>query len=135
MSTPSSYPDCPFCEIVRRLNSPETKSHPYDEDSTTHIVLSNPYAVAFLDRLPLTKCHTLIIPKKHYELLSDIPALEAAELGRVLPLVSRAVMKISGADAFNVVQNNGIHSWDLVDVGISAGQVVPHAHFHVVPRY
>jgi diadenosine tetraphosphate (Ap4A) HIT family hydrolase len=134
-ASPATSDPCPFCEIVHRLNNPETESFPYNE--RTHIVLSTPDALAFLDRLPLTKGHTLLIPKKHYELLSDIPADEAAELGRVLPLVCRAVMKISNADAFNVVQNNGMYNLcsKLILLGVSAGQVIPHAHFHIVPRY
>lgn len=107
MSPSTSTSDsCPFCEIVQSLNSPKSNSTPYDEKP--HIVLSTPHALAFLDRLPLTKGHTLLIPTNHYELLCDIPACEAAELGRVLPTLCRAVMKISGADAFNVVQNNGM---------------------------
>lgn len=104
---------CPFCEIIHRLNSPEsnstTPSSPASNfESPTHVVLSTSHVLAFLDRLPLTKCHTLVIPRNHHELLSDVPADEAAELGRVLPLICRAVLKVSGADAFNVVQNNGM---------------------------
>jgi diadenosine tetraphosphate (Ap4A) HIT family hydrolase len=48
-------------------------------------------------------------------------------------------MKVSGADGFNVVQNNGtlISLFLLagVMVGVSAGQIVPHSHFHIVPRF
>ena len=41
-------------------------------------------------------------------MFSDVPAETAAEVGRILPVVCRAVMEVSGADGFNVVQNNGL---------------------------
>src|SRR5271170_4590484 len=102
--------DCPFCAIVKTYPHPAHNSTPEQADNVAYIVLSTPHVVAFLDRLPLTKCHTIIIPRAHFELLSDIPSTYAAELGRVLPIVSRAVLEVSGADGFNVVQNNGTPS-------------------------
>jgi diadenosine tetraphosphate (Ap4A) HIT family hydrolase len=95
---------CPFCTIVQTYPHPASA---VDEDEPTYVVLSTDHTLAFLDRLPLTKCHTLVIPRVHYEKLSDIPSEIAAELGRVLPILSRAIMEVSGADGFNVVQNNG----------------------------
>ena len=103
----SNEEDCPFCAIVRTYPHPASNSILDDSESAAHIVLSTPHILAFLDRLPLTKCHTIVIPRTHYELLSDIPSTHAAELGRVLPIISRAVLEVSGADGFNVVQNNG----------------------------
>jgi diadenosine tetraphosphate (Ap4A) HIT family hydrolase len=125
---------CPFCAIGKNYppsTSPSTEkptspSSPVPAlNDATHIVLSTPGTIAFLDRLPLTRCHTLVIPRDHYELLTDFPSSVAADVGRHLPLICRAVVEVSGADGFNVVQNNGV----------SAGQIVPHAHFHVVPRF
>jgi len=103
----SSEEDCPFCAIVRTYPHPASNFVSDDSEGAAHIILSNPHVLAFLDRLPLTKCHTIIIPRTHFELLSDIPSTYAAELGRVLPVISRAVVEVSGADGFNVVQNNG----------------------------
>lgn len=98
--------ECPFCTIARTFPHPAdtTRSDPHNP---TFLVASTPHAIAFLDRLPLTPCHTLVIPRHHYNLLSDVPATVAAEVGRILPVVSTAVMRVSGADGFNVVQNNG----------------------------
>jgi diadenosine tetraphosphate (Ap4A) HIT family hydrolase len=111
MTSPFFDASCPFCAIVKTYPHPANNITAPDSDSTAHIVLSTPQVLAFLDRLPLTKCHTIIIPREHYELLTDIPPEYAAEVGRALPVVSRAVIEVSGADGFNVVQNNGIVSW------------------------
>jgi diadenosine tetraphosphate (Ap4A) HIT family hydrolase len=106
--TSSVSEECPFCTIVKEYPHPAQKDSGIDPENETYIVFSTPHTIAFLDRLPLTKCHTLLIPRDHYELLSDIPSTSAAELGRALPIVCRAVMEVSGADGFNVVQNNGM---------------------------
>ena len=112
--TPSSE-DCPFCAIVKKYPNLIHDTPTPDAENATYVVLSTPRTLAFLDQLPLTKCHTLLIPREHYELLSDVPSESAAELGRVLPIVCRAVKEISGADGFNVVQNNGISNSVRVD--------------------
>ena len=109
----NSAEDCPFCDIVKAYphqyqhTTPAPKT---DTDELAHIVFSTPQVIAFLDRLPLTKCHTLLIPRQHHELISSTPTDIAAELGRALPLVCRAAVEVSQADAFNVVQNNGNES-------------------------
>ena len=103
----STQEKCPFCAIVNEYPNPVRGTPIPDTENPAYVVLSTTHTLAFLDRLPLTKCHTLLIPRKHYELLSDIPSEPAAELGRVLPIVCRAVKEVSGADGFNVVQNNG----------------------------
>jgi diadenosine tetraphosphate (Ap4A) HIT family hydrolase len=106
---PDSAEDCPFCAIVKAYPHPYTPSSTpeADTDPPAHIILSTPDVIAFLDALPLTKCHTLLIPRQHHEFISSTPADIAAELGRALPLVCRAAVNVAAADAFNVVQNNG----------------------------
>lgn len=105
--------ECPFCTVSREFPHPFTDidTNRDARDNPTFVVASSPAAIAFLDQLPLTKCHTLVIPRGHYEMLSDVPADAAAELGRILPAVCRAVMEVSDADGFNVVQNNGLLRW------------------------
>lgn len=109
--TSASAGDCPFCAISREYpHVIQTQNQDPSEDRTedaTYVILSTPHTIAFLDRLPLTKCHTLLIPREHFELLNDIPSEIAAEVGRLLPIVCRAVLEVSGSDGFNVVQNNG----------------------------
>jgi diadenosine tetraphosphate (Ap4A) HIT family hydrolase len=106
--TDSTEENCPFCDIVKAYPHPYTpQPAPHGTDPLAHIVYSTAHTIAFLDRLPLTKAHTLLIPRSHHESISSTPASIAAELGRALPVVCRAATQVAGADAFNVVQNNG----------------------------
>lgn len=89
-----------------------------------HRVFENEHVLAFLDANPLADGHTLIVPKRTVARFEDLPLDEAAELMRALIAVARRVMAATGADAYNILQNNG-------EV---AGQEVPHVHFHVIPR-
>jgi histidine triad (HIT) family protein len=65
------------------------------------------------------------VPKKHYELLSDMPAEEAARVGSKLPALVEAVRAAVGAEGVNLLQNSGR----------AAGQEVMHVHFHLIPRW
>lgn len=87
-------------------------------------VFENEHVLAFLDIRPLADGHTLIVPKRTVERLEDLTPEEAAQLGRVLPMIARKVVAATGAEAYNVLQNNGV----------IAGQEVPHVHFHIIPR-
>jgi len=80
--------------------------------------------LAFLDVGPLSKGHTLLIPKEAKATLDELSDDSAAALGRVLPRLCRAVMKATGATAYNVLQNNGA----------AAHQAVFHVHFHIIPK-
>ncbi|KAF7592762.1 hypothetical protein BBP40_012520 [Aspergillus hancockii] len=159
MSTPSPSPTCPFCSIANTYppvrptafipedsNSQKTPSDlaapkpdispislaaPSDSaESTTHLILSTEYVLAFLDIMPLTRGHVLVIPRAHYEKLGDVDVRASREIGQWLPIISRVVMRtLFGEDDgsswnWNVVQNNGVR----------AAQQVPHAHFHIIPR-
>lgn len=89
-----------------------------------HKVYEDDHVLAFLDIFPLAKGHTLIIPKEPAETLDRLSDESAAAIGRVLPRIARAVMKASGASAYNVLQNNGA----------AAHQAVHHVHFHIIPK-
>lgn len=104
--------DCLFCGIV-------AKKVP------AHVVFETNDSIAFLDINPRNPGHTLLIPKKHYETLMDMPAEQAGNLGEDLKTVSAMVQKAVQAQGISIVQNNGK----------AAGQVVAHAHFHVIPRF
>ena len=81
--------------------------------------------VAILDKYPIDHGHTLVIPKKPYELLTEMPVNEVAELFSLVPIIANAVKKGTGSDAFSIAQNNGKE----------AKQIVPHVHIHIIPRY
>lgn len=93
-------------------------------DIPSHKVYEDDHVLAFLDIGPLSRGHTLVIPKERKAQLHELSDESAAAIGRVLPRLSRAVMKATGATAYNVLQNNGAE----------AHQAVFHVHFHIIPR-
>lgn len=90
-----------------------------------HRVHDDAHVLAFLDINPLSRGHVLVIPKEPAVTLDQLSDESAAALGRVLPRICRAVVKVTGAKAYNVLQNNGA----------GAHQAVMHVHFHVIPRF
>jgi histidine triad (HIT) family protein len=81
--------------------------------------------VAFLDIAPVHYGHTLVIPKQHFETFLELPDDLWMEMGQVSRRVALALQKKLGARGFNLGMNNFP----------AAGQVVFHAHLHVIPRY
>ncbi len=105
--------ECVFCKIVEG-KIPSTKL--YEDESV----------LSFLDIMPASKGHALVIPKKHYRTLPDMPHEELKEVMEVVQKVASAVLSsIDGAKGFNIIQSNGEE----------AGQVIPHVHFHIIPRH
>ena len=104
--------DCIFCKIVAG-EIPSVK------------LFENDRVLAFMDIGPIIKGHALVIPKTHYDPLMDTPEPVLAEVIAVVKRIARAQVAGLGADGINVTQANGE----------CAGQVVPHLHFHVIPRF
>ena len=102
---------CIFCKIVAN-ELPSTKVY---EDKN---------ALAFLDIKPVNPGHTLVIPKKHFENIHDMPDSLVGKVAIVAKRVADAILKL-GARGVNIGMNNGE----------AAGQIVFHAHMHVMPRY
>lgn len=90
-----------------------------------HKVYEDERVLAFLDIGPLSPGHTLVIPKEPAATLDQLSDESAAALGRMMPKLCRAVMRATGATAFNVLQNNGA----------AAHQAVMHVHFHIIPKF
>jgi histidine triad (HIT) family protein len=90
-----------------------------------HRVFENEHVLAFLDIGPLSRGHTLVIPKERAAFLHELSDEASAAIGRALPRLCRAVLRATGATAYNVLQNNGR----------AAHQVVMHVHFHIIPRF
>ncbi len=95
-----------------------------DGEIPCHRVYEDDHVLAFLDIGPLSDGHTLVIPKERVASLHELSDDAAAALGRVLPRLCRAVMKATGAIAYNVLQNNGP----------AAHQAVFQVHFHIIPK-
>lgn len=103
--------NCIFCKIINN-EIPSVKI--YEDD----------LVLAFLDLGPINYGHTLVIPKEHHESSSTIPENVAGRMFRVGSRIGIALKRKLDYDAFNL---------HLAD-GTAAGQVVMHAHLHVVPR-
>ena len=104
--------NCIFCRIVAG-ELPAVKVY---EDADT---------LAFMDIGPIIKGHTLVIPKQHFDPITATPEPVLAKLMAVVKKIAQAQMNALQADGVNVMQTNGA----------VAGQVVPHIHFHVIPRF
>jgi len=101
---------CIFCRIIRKQAS---ASFVYEDEEVA----------AFLSNRPVNVGHTLVVPKKHYADIYEIPGEEAAYLFRIVKRVAHAVRDAVGAEGVRIVQNNGE----------AAGQVVFHLHVHIIP--
>jgi len=104
--------DCIFCKIVKG----ELPSYKVYEDEKT---------LTFLDINPVHKGHVLIVPKKHSETILDTDEEILKELIVVTKKISKAVYEGLKCDGFNISMNQFKHG----------GQVVPHLHIHVIPRF
>lgn len=104
--------DCIFCKIVNN-EIPSTKIYE-DKD-----------VLVMLDIRPATKHggHCLVIPKKHYELITDIPNDLLNKVSIIIKKISKALLKYG--QGLNILQNNKK----------IAGQAIPHVHFHLIPRF
>lgn len=103
--------NCIFCKIVRG-EIPSAK------------VLENEKVLAFLDINPVSKGHTLVIPKIHYGAYPEMPLDILAALGEALQKIGRAVKSQLDFAGFNILLNNDR----------AAGQLIDHSHFHLIPR-
>jgi histidine triad (HIT) family protein len=104
--------DCIFCKIVSKK-------------AGAVIVFEDEHSLAFLDIHPLNPGHTLVIPKKHYPSMVEMPPEEVGRVFVSVAKVMRGVKKASNADGINIGQSNGR----------AASQEIFHMHVHVIPRY
>ncbi|QNK88884.1 HIT family protein [Sporosarcina sp. resist] len=104
--------ECIFCKIIEGT-IPSVK------------VYEDEHVLAFMDIVPVTKGHVLLIPKTHRENIYDLTAEEAAQLFSVVPKIANAIKDEFKPAGMNLLQNNGAY----------AGQAVFHSHLHLIPRY
>ena len=101
--------DCIFCRIA-------------NGEIPTKIITETNHSIVFLDAFPLTKGHTLVIPKKHHEKIQNMSSEENTDLFSTVHSVISKVDKLTGATLM------AVHN------GKEAGQEIPHVHVHLVPR-
>ena len=103
---------CIFCDIIQG----KKQGHFIYEDDTH---------VAFLDKYPIDHGHSLVLPREHFEKVTDMSADKVGDLFSKVPKIAKAIIQITNADAFSMAQNNGR----------AAKQIVPHVHVHIIPRF
>ncbi|MBC8522607.1 HIT family protein [PVC group bacterium] len=94
-------------------------------DIPCHKIYEDDLVLAFLDVAPLSKGHTLVIPKQAVANMHELSEESGAALGRALVKIASAVVEATGATDYNILQNNGE----------SAHQAVFHVHFHIIPKF
>jgi histidine triad (HIT) family protein len=104
--------DCIFCDIL-------------DGKRNGHFLYEDDSHVAFLDKYPIDVGHSLIIPRKHHERITDMESQNVGNIFSLVPKIAKAILDVTGADAFSLGQNNGK----------AAKQIIPHVHVHIIPRY
>ena len=100
--------DCAFCEVVG--------------GAPADVVLDEEHFVGFLDRRPVFKGHTLLVPRRHIATLPDLPAELRDGFLAAGQRLAQAMVEGLGAQGSFVAVNNTV------------SQSVPHLHLHVVPR-
>lgn len=101
--------DCIFCKIV-------------EKKIPARIILESDKSLAFLDAFPVTKGHVLVIPKKHYDKVQQMPPDENSDLFELVQKVTTKIDKLTNAELI------AIHN------GKESGQEIPHMHVHIIPR-
>lgn len=104
---------CIFCEIAAgRIPA----SIVYEDNMT----------IAFMDIQPANPGHVLVIPRRHFETLSDMDETNGMHLFQIVMRIEQALHNVDGlhCEGTNILQNNNA----------VAGQEVPHVHFHIIPR-
>jgi len=104
--------ECIFCKIVAG-QIPSFK------------LFENDHVFAFLDIAPFEKGHVLLVPKHHAAYLTDLPEPVLEHLMPAAKCVATLLLARLPCDGFNILQNNGR----------CATQVIPHVHFHIIPRW
>lgn len=103
---------CIFCDILSGVKD-------------AHILYEDSLHVAFLDKYPIDVGHSLVVPKKHHERITDMDSKAVGNLFSIIPKIANAILSATDADAFSLGQNNGR----------AAKQIIPHVHVHIIPRY
>ena len=103
---------CVFCKIGQK-------------EIPAHIIYEDKDSLAFLDINPHSKGHTVVIPKVHAETVFDLAEKEYAELMKDVLTIMKRIKKVLNPDGFNVGWNHNT----------AGGQVIPHLHVHIFPRY
>jgi histidine triad (HIT) family protein len=109
MTKPNAH--CIFCDLIRGA-------------AEVSICYEDATSLAFMDIQPVNPGHVLVVPKAHYETLSDVPYDVAMHLFDVSMRIAPVIRRMAGARDMNIVVNSGPN----------AGQNIFHYHVHLIPR-
>jgi len=101
--------DCIFCKIANK-------------EIPSRIITETENSIAFLDAFPVSRGHTLVIPKNHYEKVQDMTDIDNNDLFYTVHKVVSKVDKLTGSTLL------AVHN------GKDSGQEIPHVHVHLIPR-
>lgn len=90
-----------------------------------HRIYEDADSLAFLDIMPQSEGHALVLPKEGAEFLPELSIEGMQGAMRTVHMLMPVIQRITGADGVMLAQFNGA----------AAGQTVPHVHFHIIPRY
>ncbi len=120
-----------FCEIYeyRHFNQLERNENPTcpfcNPDSERELIVESATAYSVFDKFPVSEGHALIIPKRHCDNYFDLTFKEQSACIFMLNTVRQIIQKTFNPDGFNVG----------INIKEAAGQTIPHAHIHLIPRY
>jgi diadenosine tetraphosphate (Ap4A) HIT family hydrolase len=100
---------CPLCERVKAGD----------------LLAENELAVAFADAFPVTAGHSLVVPRRHEPDYFALSGEERRSMWVLVDAVRSVLDRRYDPDGYNIG----------INVGTAAGQTIPHAHLHVIPRY
>ena len=103
---------CVFCKIIKGKISADKI---YEDENY----------LAFLDITPINPGHTLLIPKAHYKNLYETPDEVLSGIAPLIKKIAAAIKQVTNANGINIGMNNEV----------AAGQIIPHVHFHIIPRF
>jgi histidine triad (HIT) family protein len=103
--------DCIFCSIIQG-------------NAHSHIIYQDNGFIAILDKYPISIGHTLVMPKKHFGRVADIPQEEFCALYARVHALNATITSRLAASASHISINDGI----------AANQLIPHVHVHIIPR-
>ena len=96
-----------------------------NKEIPSYTLYEDELVLAFLDISQTTIGHTLVITKKPYKNLYEVPEETFQHLMNVVQKISKHINKVFKPSGLNLINNNGS----------AAGQTVFHYHFHIIPRY
>jgi len=101
--------DCIFCKIAKK-------------EIPSKIITETKNSIAFLDAFPVSRGHTLVIPKNHYEKVQDMTDIDNNDLFDTVHKMISKVDKLTGSTLL------------AIHIGKDSGQEIPHVHVHLIPR-